>query len=1434
MKAHTRCRFLFLLLTLFSAASTALAAGAEPPGRAGGEGSAGWLAEVQSSLVEREYQASDAGQGLQAPNRAHNFRAYFDPHGLRLVDRTAAGSLELARVRVASVGRVGLARPAGVGEITAAGREVVIARAGGVSERFENLAEGLVQTLTLFERPAGEGDLSVVFRVGTATIERGQEGVVLRAPSGRDIAMQRLPVNDAAGRLLPSRLEPAGSSRVRFAVADAEAVYPLVLKFIFTGNTGNPVWTLQANQAGANLGISVAGVGDVNGDGFADVLVGANGYDLGQAEEGAAFLFEGTIGGISVGHPGNAETVLQGDQATSGFGFSVAGAGDVNGDGYSDVLVGANFYDAGESNEGATFVFLGSASGVADGSPASAAATLQGNQVNASFGSSVGGAGDVNGDGYADVVVGASGYDSGQLDEGGAFVFLGSATGIASAGAGAAATVLEGNQNSAGLGISVSTAGDVNGDGYADLIVGAWGYDSGQTNEGAAFVFLGSAWGIGAGGPATAAATLQGNQTDANFGQSVASGGDVNGDGYADVLVGAHGYDAPEVNEGAAFLFAGSPGGVASGNPGTAFSTLQANFTGARMGISVAGAGDVNGDGYSDVVVGAYLLNSGSSGGAAFVYLGNPSGMVFDPENVGGAAASLLITQANADFGVSVAGAGDVNGDGFADVVVGAWHYESSAGEADEGAAFVYWGAAAGIANGVPATAATTLQSNQVSPDFGCSVAGAGDVNGDGYSDVVIGAQYYDAGSGEVGAAFVFTGSATGIVSAGVAGAAATLVGTQLSSGFGRSVAGAGDVNGDGYADIVVGAYGQDWSGSGEGAAFVFLGSAAGIASGSAASAAATIHGVQSGGALGFVVAGAGDVNGDGYGDLAVNVLGYQSGEVEEGAVLVFLGSAAGIASGGAGGAATTLEGNQVNALFGYSVAGAGDVNGDGYGDLLAGALLYDSGGVDRGAAFVFLGSSTGIASGVPASAATTLVGSQSFAGFGASVASAGDVNGDGFADVLVGASGQTLGEVNEGAVFLFLGSGSGVASGGPASAAATLEGNQAGASFGGAIASAGDVNGDGYADIVVGAYRYDSEPALVDEGAAFVFLGSQSGIASSGPSGAAATLRGNQVAAWLGYSVATAGDVNGDGYSDAVAGALYYDAGQTDEGGAFIALGNSLGNSGTGRRVLARQMRSGTSTPAQPWGASFDIDGFDARMLAYHPAGGGRVKLEVEACPAGRDFGTTGAGGCVTSVTPVWTDVTATSGSTLSHTVTGLTAARLYHWRARTLYAPAKVIQPGITAPPKPAHGPWRRLFGQAVEADIRTLGGVFYTLAPCRVVDTRTGSAAPIGGPVLTSGVERTLPFLNKCGVPTTARAISANLTAVSPTGPGQFVLYPKIGVVTPTSNLSFNTGVNRANNSMLGLNGLGQIQVVATVNNPLGVDEVHLIVDVNGYFE
>ena len=264
------------------------------------------------------------------------------------------------------------------------------------------------------------------------------------------------------------------------------------------------------------LGYSVASAGDVNGDGYGDVIVGAPGYDAGQTDEGAAFVFHGSAsGGIADGDPDTAAAQLESDQDGAFFGESVAGAGDVNGDGYADVIVGAGSYDAGQTNEGAAFVFHGSASGVARRH-----ARERGRA--ARIGS---------GERAARLQRGgrrrrerrwlcrrdrrrAVRYSNGPEQRGrGVRLPRRRSRASGTATPANADTLLESNQAGAGLAGSVAGAGDVNADGYADVIVALPHYSAGQTAEGAAFVFHGSASGIPNGNPATAATQIETDQS---------------------------------------------------------------------------------------------------------------------------------------------------------------------------------------------------------------------------------------------------------------------------------------------------------------------------------------------------------------------------------------------------------------------------------------------------------------------------------------------------------------------------------------------------------------------------------------------------------------------------------------------------------------------------------------------------------------------------------------------------------------------------------------------------------------------------------------------------------------------------------------------------------------------------------------------------------
>jgi len=1211
-----------------------LAVQAEPDATPGSS----WMAEAQRELSQREYRASTNDSGLQAPNRAQGFRTYFDERGIHLIARSA-DSEALAAVALAGVGRgpdgraQNLHAP-GLAEVTPDAAQVTL-RWPGISAHYDNQSDGLHQAIILEQGPSGSGPLWLALEITEATLEVSADVALLRSAE-RTLRLGAITAYDARGRTLPVTLAAEGN-RLLLAIDDQHARYPITLKSVVNGIADA---VLESNQAFASLGSSVAGAGDVNGDGFADVIVGAPSYDNGQSREGAAFIYFGGAGGVNT----TADAQLESNQAAAELGNSVAGAGDVNGDGYADVIVGAPYYDNGQTDEGVAFIYFGGA-GVFN---TTADAQLESNQAGAYLGWSVAGAGDVNGDGFADVIVGTPHFDNGQTKEGAAFVYFGSAVGVDTS----ADAQLESNQADARLGWSVAGAGDINGDGFADVIVGARLYDNGQSDEGAAFIYFGGAGVFNT----TADAQLESNQAAAELGRSVAGAGDVNGDGFADVIVGAPNYDNGQNNEGAAFIYFGGAGVFDT----TADGQLELNQAAAQLGYSVAGAGDINGDGFADVIVGALFYNNGQTKeGAAFIYFGGAG--VFNTS----ADAQLESNQADALLGFSVAGAGDVNGDGFADVIVGAPFYDS--GQTDEGAAFIYFGSA-GVFN---PTADAQLESNQADARLGWSVAGAGDVNGDGFADVIVGVRLYDNGQADEGAAFIYFGAA-GVFNTS---ADAQLESNQEAAQLGFSVAGAGDVNGDGFADVIVGAPYYDNGQSDEGAAFIYFGSA-GVFN---TTADAQLESNQAAAQLGRSVAGAGDVNGDGFADVIVGAPSYANGQSWEGAAFIYFG--------GAGVFNTTadaqLESNQVSAELGRSVAGAGDVNGDGFADVIVGARYYDNDQNNEGAAFIYFGGA-GV---FDTTADAQLESNQVGAYLGLSVAGAGDVNGDGFADVIVGAPSYDNGQSEEGAAFVYFGG----AGGFNPSADARLESNQVDAWLGFSVAGAGDVNGDGFADVIVGAYRYDN--GQTDEGAAFIYFG---GAGVFNPA-ADALLESNQVNAEMGTSVAGAGDVNGDGFADVIVGAASYDNDQNNEGAAFIYFGTARG-----RLVLASQFRGDGTSPVQPWGLSQQADGFVVALEATSPRGRERARLQLEACPNAASFGSPL---CDLHAATTWTDLgTDPLGSTLALPATGLSLDRVYHWRARVQYADFGITAPGIVAPPNPAAGPWRRLQANADVADIRT----------------------------------------------------------------------------------------------------------------------------------
>lgn len=454
-----------------------------------------------------------------------------------------------------------------------------------------------------------------------------------------------------------------------------------------TSTGDSPVWEVVVGAESAPVDTSWGTMLDVNGDGFADVVVGASGAN---ATNGAAYVYLGSADGLATTP---AATLTQSDGAYASFGFAVAGAGDVDGDGFGDVIIGAYYVNR-------AYLYKGGPAGLST----TPAQTWSSPTSSDAFGASVAGLGDVNGDGYADVAIGAPQGPSGP---GAVHLYLGGPEGPKSAPdhtwTGTDAGIAT---NGSYFGQSIAGAGDIDGDGFADTIIGA---PAATSSQGRAYLIRG-----GAAIASKPDATLSGAGSFQTFGSAVASAGDVNGDGYADVVVSS---SASTADTGAVYVFMGSAQGLST-QPIEILDGLE-NTCG-TFPVVVASAGDVNGDGYADLVVGK-SREGNSRQGVVYTFFGAASGIATAP--------SLTLTGTDGQdeaFGFAVGSAGDVDGDGFGDLVVGASSlYVDSSSVTDTntiGAAHIFRGGASGLAS----TAATSLAGPPGRRiNFGVSVFGA-------------------------------------------------------------------------------------------------------------------------------------------------------------------------------------------------------------------------------------------------------------------------------------------------------------------------------------------------------------------------------------------------------------------------------------------------------------------------------------------------------------------------------------------------------------------------------------------------------------------------------------------------------------------------------------------------------------------------------------
>ncbi|WP_138484202.1 FG-GAP-like repeat-containing protein [Dyadobacter bucti] len=1067
----------------------------------------------QKNIAQREYHITwdKEKECLQSPNRKQNLRAYYQPGVLKVQNRVdSAGNnfqLTLTTEGIYADGKK-LHTPSKNSPSEISDNRLLL-KHPGFTEEYINNEQGIRQNFIVESAPSGTRKLQVRLSPSGMHVDKLSDNTLefYSEKAGRktnQLTYDSLKCWDANGKNLAATLA-FQNGQIHIDVDVHKAAYPVTIDPIMT--SGNPA------------------------------------------------------------NPGNADLVLEGFQAGAQFGTSVSSAGDVNGDGFSDVIVGAPYYFDNEVNQGAFFLFLGSSDGLQTNGYPFAGPAVQ----DAYFGKSVSTAGDVNGDGFSDVIIGAPGSKA-------AYVYYGSASGLV-----LVPLKIDIAQTTAGFGGAVNVAGDIDNDGFSDVVVGAKSFSNGQAITGAAFIFKGSQAGLGT----IPSDTLLCNDPGAEFGHAVASAGDINGDGYSDLIIGAPYYHTqPNVNAGGVFIYNGSSSGIVH----TPATTLPGKHALSRFGFSVSSAGDYNGDGFSDILVGSNTYKDFfQNEGAIFLYLANGNGYGIDPQKehivkggqefgqrgesvacagdingdgysdvlygtrfantgslndplvgsgrvscfhgtrpgyIAGGDGELIkeLLHAGAELGTSVASAGDVNGDGYSDIIAGAPMFDRTG--VNDGAVLFYYG--------LPALTITkaniSFEGDQENGNMGSSLSSAGDINGDGFDDLIIGAPYYDNGQQDEGMCFLYYGSANGIDPDN----AILIEMNQTNATFGYSLSGAGDVNGDGYDDIIIGARSYTMPGfQFSGAAFVFYGSSAGIQLG----ATNVVYIPKAAAGAGQSVSGAGDINGDGYDDVIVGASNYTGDKQQEGAIMVALGSASGIQSG----SGTIIESNQAHSDFGVSMSGAGDVNGDGYADIIVGAPGFAiNANADEGACFVYYGTKTGINT----NQYKILSLPQNSDDFGTSVSKAGDVNGDGYSDIVVGAPEYST-QMGDGAVAIYYGASIGLSE----ANSTILTSNQQDSDLGNSVAGA-DMNGDGYSDILAGSQGYDN-PAI-NQGAVFIYPGSENGAGSE------PIMLERIGAVVFGTEVASAGDINGDGYQDLILSAAYEKQANFDNGVIYVFYGNA------------------------------------------------------------------------------------------------------------------------------------------------------------------------------------------------------------------------------------------------------------------------------------
>jgi hypothetical protein len=671
-----------------------------------------FLAEVQRGVAAGEYRIRQAGEAFEAVNRQTALRARWSSKlGL------SAWSSEIASpsatdtqvsLKAVSVGRGAAARALRGTDYALGGcrsdgikdeHGVCLKRIerdfGTVKEWWENRGDGIAQGFHVNSAPGGKAGpsdwLRVTVKVSGARVqlEPGANRALLSTKEGR-LAYSGLAAWDADKKSLPTRMRRGGNS-LYLEVDDRNARYPILIDPVLTKH----VWEFASGEATSGLDMVVAGGQDVNGDTFPDVAVAFPRYDVGGADSGIVYLFLGSATGPDT----TPDWQTQGTNLVNGAEAAFAGGtfgrsltlGHINGDTFADLVVGQSSWtdNAGtELQEGRVLIYFGSGTvGQPLPVPRIANRVIQGRVLRGLFGRGVAlgnldGAGPVRTD---DLVVGAPGsttLPAGLSDTGRVEIFLNDGTGGYPAdGAVTNETVV--GAAASHLGLAVAT-GDVNNDGRAD--VHAVAFAATTFLEGAVYSLLTDASGnVVEASPFIFLAGEAGAQLS-----SLAYAGRVDGDVFGDLVAGAPGH----TTGGAVFLLHGSAAGITATHLPTpsGFTRIVSGIAGRNFGVAVAGPVDVDNDGFFDVVAGANRWDDTlMDQGGVFVIRGSATGPVTTAAESVDTDSRFFGLATNDFMGGTVAVAGDVNGDGFGDIIVGASGF-NALGAGGEGKAYIFLG----------------------------------------------------------------------------------------------------------------------------------------------------------------------------------------------------------------------------------------------------------------------------------------------------------------------------------------------------------------------------------------------------------------------------------------------------------------------------------------------------------------------------------------------------------------------------------------------------------------------------------------------------------------------------------------------------------------------------------------------------------------------